>query len=214
MVLKQYFCFKSVLDELEYYFRNYKIINNINMNFKSGLLTIISVLLIGSSVLSQKNDPVVLTVNDESITKSEFLQVYLKNNDDPQYDKESLDEYVELYKKFKLKVAEAEALGYDTIPALVRELNGYKEQLAKPYLTDKSKSQALIDEAYQRMQSEIKASHILINLKPNAAPEDTLKAYNRAMQLRKRIINGEDFAEVAKGKDGSEDPSVKKMAVT
>ncbi|WP_165779231.1 peptidylprolyl isomerase [Brumimicrobium salinarum] len=177
-------------------------------------MTIISVLLIGSSVLSQKNDPVVLTVNDESITKSEFLQVYLKNNDDPQYDKESLDEYVELYKKFKLKVAEAEALGYDTIPALVRELNGYKEQLAKPYLTDKSKSQALIDEAYQRMQSEIKASHILINLKPNAAPEDTLKAYNRAMQLRKRIINGEDFAEVAKGKDGSEDPSVKKMAVT
>lgn len=157
---------------------------------------------------AQKADPTIMTIDDKKITQSEFLQIYLKNNPDPKYDKASLDEYMELFTKFKLKVAEAEALGYDTIPKLVKELDGYKSQLALPYLVDSAKNESLIKEAYDRTKYEIKASHILINLKPNPLPEDTLKAYNRIMQLKKRIENGEDFAMVAMGQDGSEDPSV------
>lgn len=155
-----------------------------------------------------QKDPVVMTINGDEVTKSEFLQVYLKNNDDPKYDKESLDEYMELYKKFKLKVAEAEELGYDTIPSLVRELDGYKKQLARPYLVDSSKNKALVKEAYDRMKHEIKASHILVKVPQGASPEDTLKAYNKIMKLKKRIEDGEDFAAVAR--TGSEDPSAKK----
>lgn len=171
----------------------------------------IAILTLSFSTYSQHNDDaVVMTVDGDEITKQEFLQVYLKNNDDPNYDKESLDEYMELYKKFKLKVAEAEDLGYDTIPSLVRELNGYKKQLARPYLVDSSKSNALIKEAYKRMKHEVRASHILIKLPPNAAPADTLKAYKKAMALRKRVVNGEDFEDVASGKGGSEDPSAAK----
>lgn len=152
---------------------------------------------------------VVMKVNGEEVSKSEFLQVYLKNNDSPKYDKESLDEYMELYKKFKLKVAEAEALGYDTIPSLKRELQGYKEQLAHPYLIDSSKTNELLKEAYDRMKHEIRASHILINVKPDASPADTLKAYNKALDLKKRIDKGEDFGTIASGDGGSEDPSAK-----
>lgn len=158
--------------------------------------------------LSAQNDPTIMTIDGKKITQSEFLQIYLKNNPDPKYDQASLDEYMELFTKFKLKVAEAEALGYDTIPKLVRELDGYKKQLALPYLIDSAKNESLIKEAYDRTLNEIKASHILIKLPPNASPEDTLKAYNRIMALKKRIENGEDFAMVAMGKDGSEDPSV------
>ncbi|PWH85406.1 peptidylprolyl isomerase [Brumimicrobium oceani] len=159
---------------------------------------------------SQKGgDEVIMKVNDEEVTKSEFLQVYLKNNDNPKYDKESLDEYMELYKKFKLKVAEAEALGYDTIPSLKKELQGYKEQLALPYLVDSSKTKELLEEAYDRMKHEIRASHILITVKPDASPSDTLLAYNKALALKKRIDSGEDFGTVASGKDGSQDPSAK-----
>ena len=64
--------------------------------------------VIGQSTFGQ-NDPVIMTIDDKEITKTEFLQIYLKNNNDPKYDKASLDEYVELFTKFKLKVAEAEA---------------------------------------------------------------------------------------------------------
>ena len=154
-----------------------------------------------------QNDPVIMTIDGKAITKSEFLQIYLKNNNDPKYDKASLDEYMELFKKFKLKVAEAEALGYDTIPKLVRELNGYKKQLALPYLVDSVKNQSLVKEAYDRTKTEVRASHIMIKLAPNNSPEDTLLAFNRLLEMKKRIESGEDFAEVAKGRGGSEDPS-------
>lgn len=155
-------------------------------------------------------DPVIMTIDGEPITKSEFLQIYLKNNDNPKYDKGSLDEYMELFKKFKLKVAEAEALGYDTIPRLKKELAGYQTTLARPYLIDSTKNESLVREAYDRTLEEIHAAHILIRLESNATPADTLKAYNRLLDLKKRIEGGESFEAVAKSKMGSEDPTVQK----
>jgi peptidyl-prolyl cis-trans isomerase SurA len=172
---------------------------------KKQLLIVLS-LILSVGALAQK-DPVLLEINGKPVTKSEFLQIYLKNNNDPKYDKVSLDEYLELFKKFKLKVAEAEALGYDTIPKLKKELDGYRKQLALPYLIDSAKNEALVKEAYDRTKNEIRASHILIRLESNASPADTLSAYNRIMSLKKRIENGEAFENVAKGKNGSDDPS-------
>jgi peptidyl-prolyl cis-trans isomerase SurA len=172
---------------------------------KKQLLIVLS-LILSFGALAQK-DPVLLEINGKPVTKSEFLQIYLKNNNDPKYDKVSLDEYLELFKKFKLKVAEAEALGYDTIPKLKKELDGYRKQLALPYLIDSAKNEALVKEAYDRTKNEVRASHILIRLESNASPADTLSAYNRIMSLKKRIENGEEFENVAKGKNGSDDPS-------
>ena len=163
--------------------------------------------IVSTTATMAQNDPVILTINDSDITKSEFLQIYLKNNNDPKYDKATLDEYMTLFTKFKLKVAEAEALGYDTIPKLMNELAGYRKQLALPYLVDSVQNKSLIEEAYYRTKNEVRASHILIKVSQNAAAADTLKAYNRLMALRERIENGEDFAMVASGKGGSEDPS-------
>jgi len=154
-----------------------------------------------------QNDPVIMSINDKEITKSEFLQIYLKNNSDPKYDKVSLDEYMELFKRFKLKVAEAEALKYDTIPKLKNELAGYRKQLALPYLIDSIQNKSLIAQAYERTKTERRASHILITLKKDASPEDTLSAYNRLIEMKNRIEGGEDFAMVASGSRGSDDPS-------
>ncbi len=158
--------------------------------------------------LFAQQDPTLLEIDGKKVTKSEFLQIYLKNNNDPKYDKESLDSYMELFKKFKLKVAEAEAMGYDTIPKLTKELEGYQKQLALPYLTDSKMNESLVKDAYDHMKNEVRASHILIRLDANASPADTLKAYNKIMGLKARIDKGEDFAFVAKGTGGSEDPSV------
>jgi peptidyl-prolyl cis-trans isomerase SurA len=165
------------------------------------------IMLIG--VQAQK-DPVVMTVNKKPVTQSEFLQIYLKNNNDPKFDKASLDEYLEMFKKFKLKVAEAEATGYDTIPKLKRELEGYRKQLATPYLIDSVANKYLVEQAYERMKTEIRAAHILIRIEATANSKDTLEAYNRIMELKRRIEAGEDFATIAKSKNGSDDPSAVK----
>lgn len=155
-----------------------------------------------------QKEPVVMTINEKPVTKSEFLQIYTKNNPNPSFDKDSLDQYMELFQVFKLKVAEAEALGYDTLPRLLKELEGYKKQLALPYLIDSVQNQAMVQEAYNRTATEVRCSHILVKLDPNASPKDTLAAYNRLLGLKARIEKGEDFASVAKSKLGSEDPSV------
>ncbi|TXI86551.1 MAG: peptidylprolyl isomerase, partial [Crocinitomicaceae bacterium] len=172
---------------------------------KKNLLVLIG--LVGSLNLFAQKEPEVMTIDGKPVTKSEFLQIYLKNNTDPKYDKVSLDEYMTLFTKFKLKVAEAESLGYDTLPKLKKELDGYRKTLSTPYLVDNETNDALIKQAYERSKKEIRASHILIRLDENALPADTLKAYNKALALKKRIEAGEDFATVAKSKGGSEDPS-------
>jgi peptidyl-prolyl cis-trans isomerase SurA len=147
----------------------------------------------------------VIEVNNKKISKHEFLQIYLKNNQNPKFDKQSIDEYLELYKKFKLKVLEAEYQGYDTLPKLKKELLGYRKSLSTPYLIDKQENIKVVEEAYKRLQKEVKASHILIRLDQNASPEDTMKAYSKITTVRKRIENGEDFSKIAK--EVSEDPS-------
>jgi len=156
--------------------------------------------------LKAQNDPVLLIVDGEKITKSEFLEVYNKNNQNDQViDKKSLDEYLELFINFKLKVHEAEDLGYDTIGSFVNELAGYRTQLAKPYLSDQKVTEQLMHEAYDRMLYDIRASHILIKLPPNSLPKDTLVAYNKCIEIRNRILKGESFETLAR--ELSEDPS-------
>ena len=161
------------------------------------------------SSYAQKNDPVILTIDNETIHASEFEYIYSKNNPNPSYKKDSLDDYMKLFVNYKLKVHAAKELGYDTIPRLQKELLQYRKPLALPYMIDKENNEALIKEAYSRIENEVRASHILVSLSPSALPADTVKAYRRAMDLRKQILDGKDFVSVAQGKNGSDDPSVK-----
>lgn len=161
------------------------------------------------TVSAQDRNAVVLTLADEKVTLADFEAVFRKNNRDSLLSTESLDEYMELFINFKLKVKESRELGLDTAESFRRELAGYRKQLARPYLIDSDLLDELVREAYDRRKLEVRASHILINLEPSASPEDTLRAWNRIMKLRERILAGEDFATVASSKAGSEDPSAR-----
>ena len=177
---------------------------------KKYFLTGVVLSLLTTQLAWGQNDPTLLTVDGVDVTKSEFENIYKKNNKEVEVTKASLDEYLELFVNFKLKVREAEELGMDTVTKFVKELQGYRAQLARPYLVDNEMSDELIKEAYDRLTKEVRASHILIKVAANAAPEDTAAAYKKIMELRKRIVAGEDFAKVAKGPGGSEDPSAAK----
>ncbi|UOQ72391.1 peptidylprolyl isomerase [Hymenobacter cellulosilyticus] len=153
--------------------------------------------------------PVIETLGTHEVPAGEFAYVYRKNNGTaPEFGtRPSVQEYLDLYTNFKLKVLEAEQRGLDTTQAFKRELEGYKQQLAQPYLTEKSVTDQLVREAYDRMSKEVNASHILIRMAPDAAPADTLAAYNKIMALRQRVTGGEDFNKVAA--ETSEDPSAR-----
>ena len=159
------------------------------------------------NVQSFAQENVLLEIDNEKVTLEEFKRIYFKNNKDSALTMESLEEYLELFTNFKLKVHEAKALKLDKRVKFIKELDSYREQLVKPYLTDSSTDEQLIREAYDRMKYIVRASHILLKIPPKASPEDTLKIYNEGMQILDQLKNGEDFAKIAI--KYSQDPSVK-----
>jgi peptidyl-prolyl cis-trans isomerase SurA len=152
-------------------------------------------------------EEILLTIDDHKVTREEFERIYHKNNSSAMYENKNVDEYLELFINFKLKVIEAEALGYDTVTSFIKELEGYRDQLAKPYLEDKEVTESLLREAYDRTVNQVSASHILIRVDQNASTSDTAEAYKKIMNIRKRILSGEPFDKVAR--EASDDPSAK-----
>ena len=136
--------------------------------------------------LNSFSQEVLLEIENDKITLDEFSHIFNKNNDNEKIDKEYLDEYIELFINFKLKVKEAKNLGFDTVATFIDELNGYRKQLAKPYLRDDNFNDELFDEALDRIQFDINANHILININD----ENNDEALNKINDIRREIING------------------------
>ncbi|WP_026706320.1 peptidylprolyl isomerase [Flavobacterium soli] len=161
---------------------------------------------VGNAQDSKKE--VLFSIDGKPYYTDEFSRVYKKNidlvKDESQKD---LNQYLDLFVGYKLKINKANKLGLQNNPKYQTELRSYRNQLSKNYLTDTKVTKELIEEAYNRSQKEIKASHILIMVDENASPADTLKAYNKIVDLRKKAASGEDFGNLAA--QFSEDPSAK-----
>lgn len=151
------------------------------------------------------NDKVLMTIDGRDVSTGEFIRMYKKSYEPGNL--KDLDSYLSQFIIFKQKVSEAIKEGYDTTRAFKTELEGYRDQLAQNFLTDKEVKERLLKQAYQRYLSEINAWHILIACPAEANPDDTLKAWKKAKNVRERIVTGEPFEQVARS--SSDDPSVK-----
>ena len=178
------------------------------LNTTAGIACVIFAAVLAAPPATAQEEAV-LTVGEEAVSLADFEHIFLKNNRDSVITTAALDEYMELFINFKLKVQAAEALGMDTVETFQKELAGYRTQLARPYLTNNDLLDELVRQAWERKQEEVRARHILISCSAQAKPADTLKAYKRVEALRERIANGEDFEAVALSKAGSDDPSVR-----
>ncbi|HIB37293.1 peptidylprolyl isomerase [Mesonia sp.] len=165
--------------------------------------------LIGLNFYAQQSKDVLLTIDNQPVYAEEFSRVFSKNlsliEEEEQRD---IDEYLDLFIDYKLKVLEAENLKLDTLPTFKGEYNIYKKQLARKFINQSEVSNQLMQEAYERLQQEVNASHILFNVTPDASAKDTLQAYNQAIKVRDELLNSDQsFASFAK--KYSEDLSAK-----
>jgi peptidyl-prolyl cis-trans isomerase SurA len=176
---------------------------------KRFFLALVATLFFGfQNSFAQTNDPVLFSVEGNPVHLSEFEYIYTKTNGDKaNFSKKSLEEYLDLYVKFKLKVQRAKEMKLDTIPVLQQELAGYRKQLANSYLVDKEVTERLVKEAYDRSLKDIDISHIMVLVPPTATPKDTLAAFNKITNLKTTIDGGADFAKLAAEK--SDDKSAK-----
>lgn len=164
--------------------------------------------LISCVLFGQKApDPVLFSIDDNPVYVSEFEYIYKKTNGkNADFSKASLEEYLDLYTKFKLKVNKARGMQLDTIPALQKELDGYRNQLADSYLMDRNVTERLVEEVYERVKTDVKVRHIMIGFDKN--DPDTTQAYKAIMAIKKKLDDGQDFIAVAKS--DSQDPMAKK----
>ena len=163
-----------------------------------------------STAMAQANDPIVMTVNGEDVRRSEFEYSYNKNNTDLVVDKASLDEYVDLFVNYKLKVAAAKEAQLDTMASFRQEVADYRAQQAEEYLLDSAFIEAEARRTYEMTaeyigpEGQFQTSHILIRLTQQASTTEQVRAKQLIDSIYTELQNGADFAEMAK--KHSEDP--------
>ncbi len=174
------------------------------------LISLLCALVALQTVGAQTDDPVVMTVNGVDVTRSEFEYSFNKNNTDLVVDKKSLDEYVELFVNYKLKVAAALDAQLDTMETFKKEVADYRSQQAEEYLVDNDFIEREARNTYQQTAERIgpdgqfKAAHILVRLTQQATPKEQAQAKLRIDSIYAALKAGADFAEMAKAH--SEDP--------
>ncbi len=163
-------------------------------------------IIVSNLILAQNiDDKTFLVIDGQEFDAGTFKRLYLKNIDIVQDESQKdIDNYLELYIDYRLKLMQAYELGLDKEPEYLNEIKKQRSSLAKNYLTDNEVTDALVQEAYNRSIEEVNASHIIVKLDKGSSPQDTLKAYNRIYQLYQRAQK-EDFAKLAR--ETSEGPS-------
>lgn len=160
-------------------------------------------LLMSMAAGAQTSDPVIMTVNGEPVLRSEFEYSYNKNNSEGVIDKKSIDEYVDLFINYKLKVCAALDAKYDTLKSYQDEFAQYRDQQVRPMLvTDEdmeAEAKKIYDETVERIGPDglIKTSHILLRVDQQAPKEKWDEMKLRADSIYKALKDGADFAELA-----------------
>ncbi len=174
--------------------------------------------------VSAADERVLLTIDGKPSTVEEFMYIYQKNNKETKLEKQNVEDYLQLFINFKLKVHEAEQQGLDTTAAFRKEFESYRKQATPKYMVDKASEEAIVQKAYGRMLWDRKVRHIAIQCPATATAEEEAAALAKIERARLRVTTGEPIV-VGKGKraktkpgkvedfevvamDMSEDPSI------
>lgn len=155
---------------------------------KKVFLTII--LLAGAMLSHAQEDQVLMTINGEPVMASEFLYIYEKNNQENNVEKKSMQDYLELFVNFKLKVTEAIAQGVDTTEAFKKELAGYRAQATPKYMQDHAAIDSLVNLSYQRMANVRRVAHIAVQCPAGSDSITEATALAKINLARERVTTG------------------------
>lgn len=171
-----------------------------------------ALLLTATTTMAQTNDPVIMTINGQDVTRSEFEYSYNKNNTEGVIDKKSVKDYIPLFVDYKLKVDAAKAARLDTLSSFKKEFLGYRDQQVRPsFITDadvEAEAQKIYRETQHRIDSMgglVKPAHILFMARQRDSQEKWDEAQRRADSVYSVLQKGGDFAKLAE--QYSQDPS-------
>ena len=163
-----------------------------------------------AAVQAQQSDPIIMTVAGIDVPRSEFEYSYNKNNTDGVIDKKTVDEYVELFVNYKLKVKAALDARMDTTTSFRQEFAQYRDQQIRPVLVTDDDMLAEAHRIYDQTNENIgpdglvNASHILLRIAQKASDAEQQEAKRRIDSVYAALQAGADFEALAK--QVSQDP--------
>ena len=140
--------------------------------------------------LSMLAEEPLMKINGKAVSAEEFLYIYEKNNQAGAIDPKTMDEYLDMFINFKLKVAEAEAQGIDTTESFKKELKGYRAQATPKYLQDEGAMDSLIEMSWRHMSKDRRAAHIAIQCPMNADSATQADAWEKINIAHHRVTIG------------------------
>ena len=149
------------------------------------------------SAMTFAQQETLMTINGKPVSAEEFLYIYEKNNQAGAIDPKTMDEYLDMFINFKLKVTEAEAQGIDTTEAFKKELKGYRAQATPKYLQDEQAMDSLIEMSWRHLAKDRRAAHIAIQCPMSADSAQQADALAKINEAYERVVLGK---EVLKGK--------------
>ena len=165
---------------------------------------LVALLVAATTTSAQTADPTIMTINGKAVPRSEFEYSYNKNNSETVVDKKSVDEYIDLFVNYKLKVMAAEEAGIDTTKAFRDKFRMYRDQQIRPsFINDNDverEARTIYEDTRKRIDGNgglVRPRHILVSLKQNATKAQSDSALVRADSIYKALIKGADFAELA-----------------
>jgi peptidyl-prolyl cis-trans isomerase SurA len=166
---------------------------------RAALAVLFCITIFTANAQRQEQSEPLFSINHKPVTTEEFVYLYRKNHqhNPEEFTKEKIEEYLNLFINYKLKVEEALSRGMDTTATFRKEFQTYRDELLKPYMPDSKVIDSMVLLTFNRLKEEVNAAHILIRLSPDASPDDTLAAYQKISEIRKRAVAGEDFGSLA-----------------
>ena len=149
------------------------------------------------SVMALAQSETLMTINGKAVSAEEFLYIYEKNNQAGAVDPKTMDEYLDMFINFKLKVAEAEAQGIDTTASFIKELKGYRAQATPKYMQDEAAMDSLVEMSWRHLSKDRRAAHIAIQCPMNADVTTEAEAQAKINEAYERVTIGKG---VMKGK--------------
>ena len=153
-----------------------------------------SILFLAAAAMSvamlAQDSETLMTINGKSVSAEEFLYIYEKNNQAGALDPKTMEEYLDMFINFKLKVAEAEAQGIDTTAAFKKELKGYRAQATPKYLQDEAALDSIIEMSWRHISKDRRAAHIAIQCPMSADSAAQAEAWKKINEAYERVTVG------------------------